>query len=117
MDDRGYWHDSKEAAEAANERIRAAFGEKTSDIPERPPFTVGIGEMLLIVKANGEQVYGTFDSAEKNKVVLTPKDDGKPRPYLELAEHVQLARATGESVKAMIWDNRNGKIILRTLPV
>jgi hypothetical protein len=38
-------------------------------------------------------------------------------PFLELAERVQLQRANGDAVHAMIWDNRAGNIILKTLPV
>ena len=38
-------------------------------------------------------------------------------PVVGLAESVQLTRATGDSVRAQVWDNRGGKIILRTLPL
>lgn len=78
---------------------------------------IGIGEMVQIVKTNGQTMLARFDAAEKNRVTLAPQYDGKPRPYLELAERVELQRSTGESIKAQVWDNRNGKIILRTLPI
>lgn len=116
MDDRGHWHDAERMRRDDDLRRRLV----ESALPEaarRPVIEIGIGETVGVVKASGETVMATFGAAEKNKVTLTPQDDGKPRPYLELAEAVQLQRASGESVRAQVWDNRKGKLILRTLPI
>lgn len=116
MDDRGHWHESEAAAAAVNERLRNELQPGTGG-RARATIGIGIGEMVSVVTNDGTTVMATFDAAEKNKVTLTPQDDGKPRPYLELASTVDLTRANGESVKAQVWDNRRGKLILRTLPV
>lgn len=112
MDDRGYWHKSNE--DEFGRKLREAMAPSQR---ERPVIEIGIGEMVAVIKADGSRVMATFTDADKNKVTLTPQDDGKPRPYLDLAESVWLERATGESVRAQVWDNRRGKLILRTLPL
>jgi len=118
MDNRGHWHESEQAAMDANRKFRDQFSNSPSQMPERPAISIEYGEMVQVVKADGETLHATFDAVEKNKVTLTPQDKpGVPLPYFELAESVQLARASGESVKAQVWDNRKGKLILRTLPV
>lgn len=103
MDDRGYWHDQRHTQQV--ERVLGV----------RPVIEIDAGEGVMIVKGDGQVQHATFDSAEKNKVTLTPTGD--QRPYLELAERVALTRANQDSVVAQVWDNRGGKIILRTLPV
>lgn len=112
MDSSGHWHDVDRESRISRALEGIQHGE------DRPRFVMeaSYGEMVSVVKDNGESIMATFDATDKNKVTLTPQGDG-PRPYLELAERVQLQRATGGSVVAQVWDNRAGKIILRTLPV
>jgi hypothetical protein len=76
-----------------------------------------IGEVVAIVREDGVSFMASFDAAEKNRVTLTPQPPGAPTPWLELASRVKLERSNGESVVAQVWDNRRGKLILRTLPV
>lgn len=107
MDDRGHWHDV--TIDATPSQIDQIFKGK------RPVISIGIGEQVVVLKADGQRIAATFDGAEKNRVTLKPWDG--PHPYLELAEHVQMQRKNGESVAAQIWDNRGGKIVFRTLPI
>jgi hypothetical protein len=116
MDNSGRWHASEAEAVDANRRIREQFSGIASNMPERPAISIEIGEIIAVVKLDGSRLMASFDAAEKNKVTLDPQPDAHA-PYFELAEHVTLERATGESVRAQVWDNRKGKLILRTLPV
>ena len=70
---------------------------------------------MRIEKSSGEMLRTSFVSASGNKITLKPLD--LERPYLEFAEHVNITNEKNVTVKAQVWDNRNGKIILRTLPV
>ena len=112
MDSKGHWHNTP----AQTEIMRHLRSEITG-LPERPVIEIGIGERVSIAKSDGSFVFATFDKAEKNRVTLTPCVDSPPAPYFEFAEAVELRRENGEKVKAQIWDNRGGRIIVRTLPV
>ena len=110
MDSRGNWHNEN------SESFKKMFAEQEGKAPpERPVISIGIGEQVVILKSDGQRIAATFDAAEKNRVTLTPWEG--PHPYLELSEQVELQRQSGESVRAQVWDNRKGKIILRTLPI
>lgn len=115
MDNRGYWHDGARAAEQAD-RIREVVSGQPQD---RPRFVIEleIGSTVEVVK-DGEKMLAVFESVDKNKVTLRPIDEaGKTRPYLGLANRVELSNGSDPGVPAQVWDNRDGKLILRTLPV
>lgn len=124
MDTKGHWHnEDSEAMKAFKAAERAGRAAEVAQ-PERPVISIGIGEVVQIVRNGGEFLTATFDAAEKNKVTLTPQAEMAANDrccsgpvYLELAETVQIQRSNGENVRAQVWDNRGGKIILRTLPV
>src|ERR1700734_2535600 len=119
MDEKGYWHHVESEKDKAGLAEAARLGSKArkalelgeindelrSIFPGRKVIEIGIGESVNVVK----------DAAEKNRVTLTAVGLAQ-RPYFELAEHVQIQRDSGESIRAQVWDNRNGKLILRTLP-
>lgn len=113
MDDRGHWHQSDDFGERFKAMER---GEEVTEL-RRPVISIGIGEMCRIVKDDGTFICASFDAAEKNKVTMTPQWGEGVRPFFELAERVKLECADGQSISAQVWDNRNGKLILRTLPV
>jgi hypothetical protein len=114
MDDRGHWHESPTLRQLIDS---ATVVGEFHPPAQRPAIEIEIGETVMIVKDDGATIMASFDAAEKNKVTLTPQKPPTPEQYLELAEPVQLARANGESIRAQVWDNRGGKIVLRTLPV
>jgi hypothetical protein len=114
MDSRGHWHDGN--SDVFSPLAKDAEGKPAAR--ERPVIELAIGEMVDVVKADRSFVRASFDGAERNRVTLTPVDlPGHVRPYLELAEPVELRRLNGSACRAQVWDNRKGKIILRTLPV
>src|ERR1700734_547422 len=129
MDEKGYWHHVESEKDKAGLAEAARLGSKArkalevgeindelrSIFPGRKVIEIGIGESVNVVKDDGEKMRCTFDAAEKNRVTLTAVGLAQ-RPYFELAEHVQIQRDSGESIRAQVWDNRNGKLILRTLP-
>jgi hypothetical protein len=115
MDNSGHWHPDMESALKAN-RAMDQFLPEDHPRRQRCAISIAIGEVVTVVKKSGERAKFTFNSAEKNRVILAPWGRGQ-LPYLELAEHVQLQRDNGEEVPAQVWDNRRGNIILRTLPV
>lgn len=121
MDSKGYWHNNPEEEKRLAERITEAMGRHDNSRTEAPlRFVVEmeLGSTVEVTRGD-DRLLAVFEKAEKNKVTLCPLDEaGKVRPYLELAETVTLSKGDGgEGVKAQVWDNRNGKIILRTLPV
>jgi len=115
MDEKGYWH-NREAE--SRERIREAFGPETGTVErQRIVFELEVGQ-LVTIKCGREEIRAVFKGAEKNRVtVIAIAEVGRPLPYLELAQSVELSDGKGKSTLAQIWDNRGGKIILRTLPV
>lgn len=119
MDDRGYWHNPTQK-ELVAERTAALMNEDRdrSTGGERPRFIMEVAgdELVRIVCDDGSYSSYIFNSAEKNKVTLSGVEDAPQLP-LNLSDIVYMERATGERVKAQVWDRRNGKLILRTLPV
>lgn len=107
MDARGKWH--------YDDGKPSGVQEMLSGKRDRSVISCAVGEIVRIEKTNGEMLRCRFDAANENKVTLQPMDE--PVPYLELAEHVTLTNSTNVSVQAQVWDNRGGKIIIRTLPV
>lgn len=107
MDDKGYWHDR------AKEDLVAAFTQDGE--PRRFVIDLGVGEVVRIEKDADATLRARFESANGNKITLVPIDE--VRPYLEFAEHVSITNERDVTVRAQVWDNRKGKIILRTLPV
>jgi hypothetical protein len=89
MDARGYWH-------------------------TRPVVTAEIGQRVKVEKADGQSFAAVFAGVEKNRVTLRPEPE--TWPYLEFAEAVSLV-IDGQAIRAQVWDNRGGTVILRTLPL
>jgi hypothetical protein len=112
MDSKGYWHN-----ERPSEQMEALTDELQGK-EHRPRFVIelAVDELVRVVTADGSYTSVVFKKAEKNKVTFVPPSDS-PVPYFDFASTVTIERATGESVKAQVWDNRNGTLILRTLPV
>ena len=121
MDSKGYWHNRPSPViDALRDELSAIRespdGRARSN--DRPRFIIEleVGSTVEVTRGD-DKLLAIFEGAEKNKVTLRPIDEaGKTRPYLELAEQVQLSNGSDPGVKAQVWDNRNGKLILRTLP-
>lgn len=111
MDERGYWHYPSESMEAIADELQGKERRLRAVISLEP------NELVRVVTGDGSYCSATFKSAEKNKVTLTPVEGGMPMPYLDFARTVTLEKATGEKIEAQVWDNRNGSLILRTLPI
>ena len=113
MDERGHWHDVSDEQFEAGRQMGHLLGSRP-----RYVVSIAIGERVTVIKpGTGERQEATFDKADRNRVHLTPVGNRSPLLYFDLAERVMLRSAAGVEVPAQIWDNRNGKIILRTLPV
>lgn len=113
MDEKGYWHNRPPSQlEQQMERSR-----ENQEPRERFVISFEIGSTVLVTRGD-DKLICVFEGAAKNKVTLRPVDEvSKPRPYLELAERVELSDGTNPVVAAQVWDNRHGKIVLRTLPI
>lgn len=113
MDQRGYWHDAGKP-----DRITEMM---TGSVPaeDAPRFIIELQLGSTVeIRRGDETMLGVLESIVKNKVTIRPLDEtGKARMYLDLAETVILSDGSVPGVKAQVWDNRDGKIILRTLPV
>jgi hypothetical protein len=119
MDSKGYWH-STEGQEEAMRLEKVMAGLNDDGVPtaarERPVIILSLNEVVTVEKADGTRLTCTFNGAEKNRVTLTP-DAGQP--YLEFGENVVIWSESRppQRAKAQVWDNRSGRLILRTLPV
>lgn len=118
MDNRGYWHNMKDS-EIEKLKYELAEGRDTARSNDRPRFVFScdIGEGVEIVNEKREGMLCRFDAAEKNRVTLTPMNDGQPFAVFNFGDRVSVVRSNGDSIPAQIWDLRGGKIVLRTLPV
>lgn len=116
MDDNGYWHHRN--APEIEKHLKNDRDERTQP-PERFVISFEIGSTVVVKRdSNGEEIVCVFERAEKNKVTLRRiEHEGKTPAYLSLAERVNLSDGSGNGVSSQVWDNRGGKLILRTLPV
>lgn len=117
MDSSGHWHDAAELKQAHRRLIDAIEGAKSA-AESAPRFVIElqVGSMVSVTRGE-DKVRAVFLGAEKNKVSLRRIDiAGVVPPYLEFGETVTLSDGTTD-VRAQVWDNRDGKIILRTLPI
>jgi len=113
VDHKGYWHDA-----AIADKLKDDMDRDRKDANPRYVIAFDIGSTVEIETSKGEKMLCVFKGAEKNKVTLDPIDEaGKPRPYLDVADSVTLSDGSNPGVRAQVWDNRNGKIVLRTMPV
>ena len=85
-------------------RIRSLVKKQ---VPEKSPADLNEIAREVIALVNHE--------AQRNQV--TVHSELSHAAISVLADRVQLRRASGEQVAAQVWDNRNGSIILRTLPI
>jgi hypothetical protein len=117
MDSKGYWH-SESGEEEARRLEKVMAGLKDDGVRpaqrERHVIEFSKGEVATVKLADGRTITTTFESAEKNRVTLIPDDR---QPYAEFAEAVTLLNECGQEARAQVWDNRSGRLILRTLPV
>lgn len=113
MDDSGNWHN---AGPTLADKFRQAHDEaEGKTVPERPVITCGIGETVYITQEDGTYGGYRFEGAEKNRVTLS--SIGGMMPYFDFGSKVTMHNAAKETCKAQVWDNRGGKLILRTLPL
>lgn len=115
MDNRGYWHNvGNSGIESHRDKLAPEVDQARSNARDRYVFSCEIGEGVEIAKSDGTGILARFISAEKNRVTLRPEGAMVP---LGFAEQVYLRRVNGDEVPAQFWEHKDGKIILRTLPV
>lgn len=117
MDNRGYWHETEKGARDANREYLRQSRTPVTEERIRPVISIEEGETVTVMKSDGTFIRCRFEAAEKNKVWVRPIELNPHQPCVSMSENVTLERENGEQVSAQIWDNRRGRIVLRTLAI